>query len=243
MRAQIYSSDKMAQSLKKKNEMQNSTMIAQPSFNVLDFGRRWERARRGALEKILGPTDPSVTESVLLPMIPAGTRDEVLRNVFDNSRAFGLSATKHFGLTWELQDFQDVFTSLNNPCLHGKWEARASALVIERPACESVQVVGSFLCDYWREALDGLVVGLGEDERFSRHQSAGHGDSQCTDVIFIDKLQVEEPSARWKQIPNSHMADLSELQTQFQEKMGIKIEFFGIAEGVLYCKWSSKSKV
>lgn len=216
-----------------------STIINHEKFSLDNWGYRWERARRSAIEKVLGPTDSGISEAELLSMLPRGTQDEVLRGVFDNSRRLGLSCSKFLGLTWELSDFQEILSLLPNPCVRGAWENRATAKVITRPGCDQVKVTGSVLCDYWREAFDGLVVGLGEDERFSRHQSVGHGDSQCTDVIFVDKIERDAPSPRWRAIPNSHLVDLSGIQRDFQNRFAMKIEFLGLAEGVLYCKWSS----
>jgi hypothetical protein len=158
-------------------------VILHEKFQVGELALRWRKARVSALSSVMGAelsvSDP-YSEYELLKKIHEADRERALRAVFDYSRKLGLSLTKFLGLSWELDDLAEILPHLQLGCFSGAWNQKNGARVLERSgACESLSASGSFGCDYWREALDGFVMGVGENERFTRHRSQGHQDASA----------------------------------------------------------------
>lgn len=224
-------------------------ILEHPKFSRDELADRWWRARMSALMGICGerPLSPaeekSVQEMSLLRAVPGPSRDLVLRAVFDKSRKLGLSAVKFLGVTFEIGDVAEVLPNMGVPCFAGSWRSHHSARVLERKGCTSLEPLGAFGCDYWREALDGLVVGLGENERLARHQSCGHGDPECLDVLFTEDFSVPRvvvgegarpsPQSKFGQIPQAMMKGLEPIVERFNE-MKIHLLLDGLSEGVLF---------
>lgn len=139
--------------------------------SVEDLANRWHAARRSALTNSF-PFAMSSEDEYLqsLRSLSAIQYDELLKNIFLNSRKLGLGFQKAFGLVWDLSDLVEFLPALKSPCLHGAWEISSSARQITRSGCNGGTVGGLQYCQYWREALDGLVTGLCENERFVRHE-------------------------------------------------------------------------
>jgi len=154
-----------------------------PGFSVADFAKRWASARRAAC---LSFAESAREDADALEAVPLDRRDDLLRAVFDNSRRLGESAVRRFGVAWELEDFPALLPSLGVPCFQFEAGPRASAYVIERPGCPEHRAGAGFVCDYWREALDGLVMGVGIDVFLARHSSRGNGGPRCLDVLYAE---------------------------------------------------------
>ncbi len=178
-------------------------------------------------------------------------RDAVLRAVFEASRKLGLSAARFLGVSWEITDLAEVLSGLVVPCVGGAWREHNGARVLERNGCDLPKALGSLGCDYWREALDGLVMGVGENERLSRHQSAGHGDDGCLDVLFVEGFVVPRVTsfvsevssgARFGPLPVGLVEGLHEVRTRF-ESMKIRLRLEGVSEGVLYYQLEAEEGV
>lgn len=237
-------------------------------FDSLDFNQRWLKARISAFPKI-GPeeTDSATTVSADSPapesfaiesylvnlffthiesesMEPAEkekAKDTLLRSIFDNSRKLALSLSKRLGVTFEIQDFQSLLTQSNIPCVKGDWTARENARILNRKGCDYCVESGSHACDYWREALDGLVMGLGEKERLARHATVRHGDEFCTDVFFTESTRSENEELAWGPLPEHMALDLFEIAAYFQRTTSISIVIKGFREGVLFFEFTSST--
>jgi hypothetical protein len=204
-------------------------VVEDPRFDVTDFHRRWDKARRSAL-KAHG-AGPGIDEAALLREVREGSREGVLREVFDRSRALGRSVVRYLGLTWELGDLEDVLSRSPSPCLAGRWSRRDGARVLTRPGCPGAGArLDPFVCDYWREAIDGLVTGTGADERFARHQSLGHGDPGCLDVFFEDS---PASAGRWGPVPPEIELGLTDLRVKLS-RSDTRLVLVGLREGTLY---------
>lgn len=203
-------------------------------FDLEDFQRRWSAARVSALRTALGP-EASGNEAALIAAAATANPELALRAVFDASRALGRSAAKHHGVTLELNDFALLFAGSAGPCFRGEWTSTGPALRLQRNGCAASH--GGFLCDFWREAADGLVMGAGDDARLARHQSAGHGDPGCVDVLFDDGPVKKE--ARFSPVPEHVRERLSPVVRLF-EQLGAALHFEGINEGVLHYRLESK---
>jgi hypothetical protein len=237
-----------------------SALLEHSGFTANDFRARWQRARVAALHSVFesamdtapstkpgAATSESLDEQeqrllLLLSSAPDEKRDLALRAIFDFSRKLALSLSRHFGLVLELRDLQDIFSNLGLGCFSGSWEVREDAIVLRRAGCQRPAELTSFYCDYWREAADGFVMGACEDERYARHASCGHQDSECVDVFFteINRAVATTQAYRWGPIPAEMQEPLGEIRARF-EKLGTKIKFEGFSEGALFYEMNSSS--
>lgn len=223
-----------------------------PGFSLADFQRRWELARLRAVRSAVAElANDATAETELLRLVPADARDRVLRNVFDYSRKLGVSASQYLGLSWEISDLADVLSLLKVPCVGGIWRDHNSAKVLERKGCDVGAGLGAFGCDYWREALDGLVMGVGDTERLARHRSQGHGDDSCVDVLFIEKAGPpprvvssgrQASSRRFGPLPEGLEESLREVCERFQA-MKIHLVLEGVSENILYYRLDAQEGV
>jgi hypothetical protein len=189
----------------------------------------------------------SPNEYELLALCPEDKKEELLKNVFDLSRQLASSASRYFKVSFEIQDLAKVLTQSGSPCVGGQWSTHKEAFVYSRKGCAQFSKIGSLVCDYWREACDGLVMGLGEDERFTRHASIGHGDSECLDVLFLDKptrSKANEYGAKmkWLALPEYLKKDL-DVVIERMSRLRIKVDFLGYAEGKVYYLLENKEDV
>jgi hypothetical protein len=211
-----------------------------PGIDAEDFHRRWRNARLSALhaaepEMAIPPSQPGESpcdhEERLLE---SHFSERLLRGIFENSRKLALSLSRHLGVTYELHDFQSLLAGSDIPCFQGGWRAQEKSLVLERPGCAFSAGSGHLACDYWREALDGLVTGLGDRERLARHACVRHGDASCLDVLFADVGGTGNGSTAWGPLPEHMALDLFEASEQFRHRTGITVELKGMNEGVLH---------
>ncbi|MCM2280184.1 MAG: hypothetical protein NDJ89_19120 [Oligoflexia bacterium] len=218
------------------------------NFDIEDFHRRWQAARNAALKSVGATSDEAaakaadrvLAETSLLSALSPGQRELALRAVFDHSRMLGLSAVRRFGIVWEAADLGSLVGQSGIPCFLGQWSRPESAgqplrarILTRTPTpehCPGAAQGGSFICDYWREAIDGLVMGLGEELRHRRHESVGHGDAQCLD-LFLDE---NGPELRYGPIDAEIAAALEPLRARIPA-----LVLVGCSEGVLYYKLES----
>ncbi len=224
-----------------------------PEFNPQDFGLRWQKARLSALGSVLnekvqsdssGDQALAARELELLSKVPQALQDQALRGVFDFSRQLGRSVSRFLGLSLETSDFAEILASSQIPCFQAKWRPHNEALVLERKGCASLSTLKSFGCDYWREALDGLIMGAGDTERLARHRSLGHGDQECVDVLFTENYSVPcvvSPSEKQESgshkkygpVPSKINQELEGISKRF-ETMKVHLHIDGFSEGTLY---------
>lgn len=205
-------------------------------FRASELGVRWERARIAALRSVLGGGvggDERALLTAALEADPAGA----LRGVFDNSARLGASFRRYHREEQTLASLPALLAGLGVACLRGgRWSATpgGASAVYERPACSARATAGT--CDYWREAIDGLVVGLGGQVRHARHRSRGHGDEACQDVLYADP----ESPLRFGTLPGElaeRLAPVRDLVRQFRG--GADLELLGVSEGVLLYRLSA----
>jgi hypothetical protein len=228
----------------------NLNLFEHERFSLNDLSSRWKKARISAIKKSQTFDQDQFNiqnESELLLKVTSENKDLVLRAVYDHSRLLGLSLVKHLGLTLEITDIAQLLPQMDSPCFSAVWRPHHEAQVLERKACRDLAVLGNFACDYWREAVDGLVVGVGENERFTRHRSVGHGDEDCCDVLFEEKftpprvVTAEEntsssklsKSLKYGPLPEVLMTALVPVQERFR-KLKINLVLEGLSEGILY---------
>ena len=157
-----------------------------------------------------------------------------------------MSLSKFLGLSFEIQDFQNLLEKSGIPCVQGRWESRKNAKILSRKGCDFCPKSGVNACDYWREALDGLVIGLGDKERLARHASIRHGDTACVDVFYFDGFYFDpegrkETSLAWGPLPEHMAKNLMEICEDFERVMKVSILLKGLNEGVLYFEFKSST--
>lgn len=215
------------------------------NFSVEEFQRRWKLARMSAILESLEECQPSgfnrEDEWNLIKSVSEQEHELLLRRVFDNSRKLGLSAVRHFGITLDSEEICSILESSGSPCVRGRWrayrgdleESDNDARVLKRTACGSSEAPSKVHCDYWREAVDGLVMGVGDVERFARHSSLGNGDPECLDVIYLEEPRKNDHRIRWGKIPSEVSAKLKPLLERF-ERMKVSLCLDGYSESILY---------
>lgn len=217
-------------------------------MDLKELANRWQKARLSAVEQalqscaegsaykqgFLTSAPLAIQEEHLLGQVSQNMQEEVLRLVFLNSRKLAQSFSRHQGLSFEIQDFQALLQQSGIPCFQGAWESRNNALVLTRGACSYASDAKDFACTYWREALDGLVMGLGEEERSARHGCARVDGGACVDVLFVESHPEPTKSARFGVIPPMLVEELNEIKEQFLTSMKTEVEFVGYSAGTLY---------
>lgn len=219
------------------------SLLRDTRFDVKEFSQRWLRARKTAIcFAINPPLDAASTEErILLQRVQPDQREAVLKSVFDLSRKLGVSLSRHLSLSLGIQDFAEILPLIASPCYAGHWRSHNDAQVATRSGCGFIEGLGSFGCDYWREALDGLVMGASDDVRLARHRSVGHGDGDCVDVLFFDKGSGPKPGKHRGEVPVEYAQGLEVLARQFQEK-GIVLRWEGYSEGILFYRMEAGAK-
>jgi len=219
------------------------SLLRDARFKVNEFSQRWLRARKAAIHSALAlPVGvDGEEEKFLLQKVQPDQREAVLKAVFDLSRKLGVSLSRHLSLSLGAQDFSELLPLIASPCFSSRWRIHNEAQVATRPGCVFIDGLGSFGCDYWREALDGLVMGASDDVRLARHRSVGHGDADCVDVLFCDKGSGPKPGKHRGEVPVEYAQGLEVLTRQFQEK-GITLRWEGYSEGVLFYRMEAGAK-
>jgi hypothetical protein len=165
----------------------------------------------------------------MLQQIPPAQDAKVLKAVYYNSRKLGHSMLRYFGLLWDILDVHDVLSGTGVPCMQGQWSSDGQRMVVERRGCSGPQECGALSCDYWNEAIDGLLMGLGDEVRHARHRSAGHGDEFCRDA-FAARAQG---GTAYGPLPEHLVPFFARLEQRFASDP-LRVTFVGYAAGVVY---------
>lgn len=197
---------------------------------VDDLASRWARARRAAASAIVGPARAEAAEPELLACAAEVDEVELHRRLFENGARLGEGYRRFHRKTLTLAELPEVLPALGVACLQGSWElapAEHRALRLIRPPCR--EACDARHCDAWREAIDGLVVGLTDGARHTRVASRGHGQPECVDVLTMDP----ESPLRWGELPEAIVPELEAVQRFVRMFKGADVQFLGVSEGVL----------
>jgi|CXWL01.1.fsa_nt_gi hypothetical protein len=152
------------------------------------------------------------------------------RCAFDNSLRLGQGFARFHRAEVNPRHLPEVLAQLDAPCLQGSWSEvdDEAGYWLARPPCRERAAAG--FCDHWRDAIDGLVLGLTGGVRHTRHQSAGHGGTRCLDVFYADP----ESSLRYGVLPPELAEGLASVRKLVQQfKGGAEVKFLGVSEGEL----------
>lgn len=222
------------------------SLFSDSRFSIEDFKSRWTSARVAALKSVLGDQCARSNENfdlnlnldldeerALLMRVRAEQRELVLRAVFDFSRKLGVGFSRYFGISLEIQDLAEILPLSGSPCFQGNWQRHNEAYLNLRRGCADERLLGAFGCDFWREALDGFIMGSSDEARLARHRSLGHGDGDCADILFEDSGLGPQQGQHRGVIPESFAQGLEVIARNFSEKQ-ITVKWDGYSEGVLY---------
>lgn len=230
------------------------SILEHPHFDRSEFSERWKKARIAGIFSILARLQADgESEFDLLKAardVEPKEQDLILRGVFDNSRKLGLGATRYFGVTWEISDIVELLPFASSPCFSQVWRECDQVQVLRRAGCGVFGQLGRFGCDYWREAVDGLVMGVGDGERFSRHSSLGHGDVECVDVLYVEnplpefavsdrgKRGIQRSGRKFGRLPDELLQRLEPIRKRY-ESTGLRLALEGLSEGTLFYRLES----
>ena len=206
--------------------------------DAADLADRWRRARLAALRSLVA-WEPEADELTLLGRLttaedshedPVSESEEAVdRAVLINSYRLGQSLRRYLGRPLTLEEVAELLPRLGLPCVAAPFAIHEDHARLERVGCPQGQLEGT--CDYFRDAISGLVHGLGEELHHARHRSVGHGDPQCVDVIYRDAESLH----RFGAIPPSMQETLDQVVAsvcRFDSRR--RVRFLGLSEGVLY---------
>jgi hypothetical protein len=195
-----------------------------------DLASRWRRARRAAVESVIGPTLDGASDDERFACAAEVDEAELHRRLFENGAKLGAGFARLRGQPVTMAELRELLPRLGVPCLHGRdwaplrdepgWRAR-------RGPCGQGAGVGA--CDAWREAIDGLVVGLTGALRHTRTASFGHGQPECVDVLY----ENPEGEARYGELPDALVPALEAVQRFVRRFRAADVRFLGVSEGVL----------
>jgi len=204
-------------------------VLLDPPRMLGDLAERWARARKAAVERVIGPTASSSPEADRLACATEVDETSLHRNLFENGVALGQGFRRFHRQTIALRQLPDVAEKLGVPCLRGEWEVTddGRAARLTRPPCRAG--CSREECASWREAIDGLFAGLVENSRLTRVASGARGASACVDVFTDDP----EHPLRWGGVPDELVEPLESVRRFVRSFKGSDVRFLGVCEGAL----------
>lgn len=196
-----------------------------------DLRERWRRSRWAALAAVIEPVSRDEAEEHLLARALAHDHEQAYYRVFDNSLRLGQSLVRFYRTPITLDTLARELPSLGTPCLQGA-STRPSpdepAFYVERRGCDGAS---RLVCGYYREAIEGLVLGATGGLRHARHESRSASAERCLDVIYLDP----ESPLRFGPIPPEIEPALTSAKRQARAfTSSCELSFLGLSEGVLY---------
>lgn len=210
---------------------------------LADLQDRWARARRSALLAAGAagpiPAGEAAEESAVRALDPDAA-EAALSLVFDYSRLLGQGFRRFHRWDGDPAALGQLLSALGLPCLGG---AQFSALSFGDLELRRAGCAGSGTrraCDHFREATDGLVLGLSDGAvRHRRHRSRGHGQEACVDVL----LAAPTSPRRFGPLPRELAAPVEALARRLERLCpGLGLEAVGLSESTLCLRWSSPSE-
>lgn len=198
---------------------------------VRDLCERWARARRAAIARVVGERAAGFDEARGVAAAGADLHEALARAVHENSRRLGEGFARFHRVEPDRFEVARILAASGVPCVAARAEAGAGGDPrFARPGC-ALAGEGA-VCDFWREATDGLVVGLGDGAvRYARHRSAGAGDAECVDVLFAGA----QNSMRFGPLTDAQQRSLEGVSATLRLLDGsVTLSFLGLSEGTLF---------
>lgn len=178
------------------------------------------------MQGLIGPVAEETDEDLLFSCATEVDAAGLHRTLFENGVRLGEGFRRMEKRAVSMAELPAVLSALESPCLKGQWQtAGPGAWRLERSPCPARQ----WSCDAWREAIDGLVLGLTGGARHTRTSSAGHGQATCVDLVYED---AESP-LRYGELGDELIPTLESVQKFVRNFRGADVRFLGVSEGVL----------
>ncbi|MCC6644672.1 MAG: hypothetical protein IT374_03745 [Polyangiaceae bacterium] len=198
-----------------------------------ELSARWRHARRAALRAVLSDSTSETGDEELLRAALLAAPAAAQRAVFDNSLRLGRGYAAVQASHATFSELVGALPELGVACAERRPRAPdddSAAVYLEREACP-VAALGPAGCDFYREAMAGLVLGMTGGAMHARHDSAGHGGARCVDAVYLDP----EWSGRHGPVPDElrpHLEAAARTLSMFDSRA--RVEFLGVSEGVLH---------
>jgi len=146
--------------------------------------------------------------------------------IFDACRKLGLESSAQQAAYASPAELASELSQTDLPCIGGPWSQLAAQVwELRRSPC---QTLSAAYCALWREALDGLVMGVGDSLRYARHSHFSEG--QCVDLLY----DLSAGDQRWGEVPAALIQKLQPLQDKLQRSQA-QLKLLGYAEQTLFC--------
>lgn len=213
------------------------------TLSIIDYRSIFNSSRIELLNNLIKLNNnnhiDSNNENELLSKIDSLNEEEkesLFRKIFDLSRKIGLEILNETGYL-ETKQIIKTINELKIPCIDNSFEfdEKTNSAKSTRKTC--ICNANETSCQYWRESLDGLIMGLGDNERYVRYQSILYGkNDSCVDVIYDSSIN----DMKWGEIPDEISDSLKKTIKKYQEK-AIQIILKGLNEKTLYFQIKDKS--
>lgn len=148
-------------------------------------------------------------------LLPEKERESLLRKIFDLGRKTGLEILKEKE-SLNIKETVEIINSLKMPCIENSFEFDESTSSAKSTRKNCICSANETSCQYWREAVDGLVMGLGDNERYVRQQSILYGKNDtCVDVIYDSSIS----DMRWGEIPSEISITLTPIIEKYKKRV------------------------
>lgn len=186
------------------------------------------------MQGVIGQVAEEAEEEVLFGCAAEVDAAGLHRALFENGVRLGEGFRRFQQRAVTMAELPAVLSALGCPCLKGQWQtAGPGAWRLVRTPCSASPPRGEgdavTACDSWREAIDGLVLGLTGGARHTRTASAGHGQKTCVDLVYED---TESP-LRYGDLDAELIPSLESVQKFVRNFRGADVRFLGVSEGVL----------
>ncbi len=209
-----------------------------------DFAKRWHRGRLTSIASTLGRQIPFDVSEVDLIFEISGKDSDVqkaaLRAVYHTGGLLASSMSLYYRKNWTMEDVASLAAFSGSPCFGRQWELNPKpsdketiGVGLLRASCAE-GVSNNFHCEYWKEALDGLVTGLSDQLFLSRHSSAKSRTGSCTDWLYPSRMSP----LKYGPLPEE-LKELVQEISQRLEKSKIVLRVWGLSEGILYYQMES----
>lgn len=154
-------------------------------------------------------------------------REQELRKAFDAGRNSGLQLKAENLDPLSCTEIALILERSGLPCISGPWqEIEPGVMQLKRVPC---QRENTHICDVWRESVDGLVMGAGENARYSRHSSYADPGSSCVDLLYPE----DQPQWRLAEVPEAYQPVLERLNADLAKHQA-EITILGYAEAQVF---------
>jgi hypothetical protein len=214
--------------------IQKTCFDGEPELGAFDaelaeLGARWRAARLAACGG--GAPDEGDELGAVRRALEVDAAGAIER-AFDHSLRLGEGFRRFHKLDLPLDALAAALPRLGAVCLERSFHRAGQAATARgvRGACAFAEAHPR-ACEFWREATEGLVLGMTSAVRHARHRSAGAGDEACVDLLYVDPRSPE----RFGPLPLPMEAFGQILGERVQAMdSSARLELLGLSEGVLY---------